>query len=153
MLGRDVTVDIPDDPHNIFNQAKEIKNYEWAALSYEQKQMDDIFNEYNKTIDGSKEIKKWFDINEYRLTELVLGGLIWYAIQYGFTRGVIESQDGQGGNKILAYWITEEDTKVCDNCKDLEDGNPYSEDKPLPTLPGGGKTICGSKCRCIVDFK
>lgn len=153
LLGRDLDIEIPDNPWNIFNEAKEIKNYEWAALSYEQKQMDDIFDEYNRTITGKKEIKKWFDNNEYRLTELILGGLIWYSIQYGFSRGLVESQGGQPGSKILAYWITEQDRAVCEDCKDLESDSPYSEDNPLPTLPGGGKTICGSKCRCIIDYK
>jgi len=150
---RGISIKIPENLHKLFNSAKEIKNYEWAALSYEQKQMDDIFNEYNKTTNGKEEIQKWFDNNEYRLTDLIIGGLVWYGIQYGFAQAIIEAQSGAPGSKILAFWITEQDNKVCSDCSNLEKNSPYSEENPLPTLPGGGKTICGSKCRCIIDYK
>lgn len=153
IISRGLTVTIPDNPFDLLSEAKEIKNYEWAALSYEQKQMNDIFDEYNKSKDGKAQIEKWFNNNKYRLTELILGGLIWYAIQYGFTRALIEAQKGSPGSNILAFWITEKDKRVCKDCQLLEDDNPYTENKPLPTLPGGGKTICGSKCRCIIDYK
>lgn len=147
---RGLSVEIPKNPFEFFNDAKEIKNYSWAALSYEQQQMDEIFSKYNKLENGKDLIKQWFDANEPRLTDLMLGGVVWYGIQFGFSRATIEATGGQGGG-VLLYWLTEHDNKVCDDCKALEAGNPYSEDHPLPTLPGGGKTLCGSKCRCIID--
>lgn len=147
---RGITVEIPENPNAYFDTAKEIKNYSWAALSYEQQQMDNVFQLYNKTENGKLFIDKWFDNNEYRLTDLMLSGLVWYGINFGFTRALVEAS---GQEDILAYWLTEADKKVCKDCKELEKGNPYSKDNPLPTLPGGGKTICGSSCRCIIDTK
>jgi hypothetical protein len=153
IINRDITVKIPENPFKLFDTAKEIKNYEWAALSYEQSQMEAIFKEYNKLDNAEELIAKWFDNNEYRLTELILGGLIWYSIQFGFAQAIMEAQRGQAGSNILAYWLTENDKKVCKDCDSLEKNNPYSEENPLPTLPGGGKTLCGSKCRCVIDYK
>jgi hypothetical protein len=144
---RDITVSIPANPHTFFNEAQEIKNYSHAALSYEQLQFDDIFNEYNKLSNGKKLINDWFDTNEFRLTDLMLGGILWYGIQYGFVQAAIEAQE------VDYYWITEADNRVCDDCIKIEDGNPYTKQNPLPTLPGGGKTLCGSRCRCVIDIK
>ncbi len=148
---RGLSVILPENPHKLFDEAIEIKNYAWAALSYEQSQMNDIFKEYNKLDNAKQKIANWFDNNEYRLTDLMLGGVVWYAISFGFTKAAIETYGDEA--KGLLYWITEQDKNVCDDCNELEAGNPYSNDNPLPTLPGGGKTICGSRCRCIVDIK
>jgi len=147
---RDLTVVIPDNPHKFFDEAQEIKNYSHAALSYEQTQFDDIFIEYNKLDDGKKQIRDWFDANEYRLTDLMLGGILWYGTQYGFVQAAIETSQLE---ETDYYWITEADNRVCDDCIKIEDGNPYNKANPLPTLPGGGKTLCGSRCRCIIDIK
>lgn len=151
IANRGITVDIPDNPNDFFNQAKESYNYAHAALSYEQSQMDEVFARYNKTETAKDDISKWFDSNEYRLTDLMVGGVVWYSINYGFTKAVIETQES--GSDLFLYWLTEKDKSVCDDCKALEDANPYTNDNPLKTLPGGGKTICGSRCRCVIDTK
>lgn len=153
IINRGITVEIPKNPFDIFDEAKEEKNYSHAALSYEQNQMDEMFNSYNNTENAKQKIADWFDNNEYRLTDLMIGGVVWYSINYGFSRAVIEAQDSGEEQKVFLYWLTEKDSKVCNDCKELESGNPYTSENPLKTLPGGGKTLCGSRCRCVIDTK
>jgi hypothetical protein len=78
----------------------------------------------------------------------MIGGLVWYGINYGFARATLETQDQES---LLIYWLTEKDKNVCKDCLELEANSPYGPDNPLKTLPGGGKTLCGSSCRCIID--
>jgi hypothetical protein len=145
---RGITVEIPSNPWQYFEEAGEIHDYSHAALSKEQQDFNDAFEQYNKIENGKQQLKDWFDKNKYRLTDLMLGGVVWYGINYGFAKAAIVAQD-----ETFLYWLTEKDSKVCSNCKLLESNNPYSKDNPLTTLPGGGKTICGSRCRCIIDTK
>ncbi len=150
LIDRGHSVDIPTNLQGLFDEAGEIRKYAWTALSNEQVQMDEIFTTYNNTENAKEQITDWFDKNEYRLTDLIIGGLIWYGINFGFTRATLEQT---GEEELLIYWLTEKDKNVCEDCMALEAGNPYSKKKPLHTLPGGGKTICGSRCRCVVDTK
>lgn len=143
IVNRGFTADIPKNPHELFNEAAEEKNYSHAALSYEQSQMDEIFNSYNNSEDAKQQISDWFDKNEYRLTDLMLGGVVWYGINYGFARAVIETQGAEEDQGIFLYWLTEKDSKVCSDCKSLESGNPYTKDNPLKTLPGVEKLFAG----------
>ena len=149
IIGRDYNIKLPENTSNFFEEAGEIKKYSHTALTSEQHDMDTAFDKFSGSEDAKSNIKQWFDNNEYRLTDLLLGGLVWYGIQYGFGRAAIESS----GTESFLYWITERDKNVCKDCQDLEDNNPYSIGHPLHTVPGGGKTICGSRCRCILEIK
>lgn len=145
---RGINVDIPANPWEYFEEAKEIYNYAHAALSNEQQDFDTMFEKYNKIENGKQQFEDWFNNNEYRLIDLMLGGIVWYGINYGFAKAAFQENEN-----IFLYWLTERDKKVCGDCKILEDGNPYTEENPLTTLPGGGKTVCGSRCRCVIDTK
>lgn len=151
LVARDIPTDVPQNPEELLDEATEIKNYAHSALSYEQQQMDEALAGFSGQDKGKDLLFDWFDNNEYRLIDLVLGGLLWYGIQYGFTRGVVISSVGE--EEFNVYWLTERDRRVCEDCKDLESNNPYNKSNPLKTLPGGGKTVCGSRCRCVIDVK
>lgn len=153
IINRGFDISIPENPHELFDEATEQRNYAHAALSNEQNDMDQIFNSYNNKENAKQQIRDWFDQNEYRLTDLMAGGVVWYGINYGFARAVLEAQGTEEDQGIFLYWLTEKDSRVCIDCKSLQDNSPYTKDNPLKTLPGGGKTICGSRCRCIIDTK
>lgn len=149
IISRGKQIKIPDNVNTLLNEAEEIKNYAHAALTNEQNQMDDIFNRYNNKEHAEQQIEEWFNNNEYRLVDMVLGGLVWYGINFGFTRAALEITEDDRN----FFWLTEKDKRVCDDCLKMEADNPYNIRNPLHTLPGGGKTICGSSCRCIIDTK
>lgn len=149
LIGRGYTVDIPANVNNILDEATEIKNYVHSALTNQQDAFDEIFEQYSNEENGKQSISEWFNNNESRLTDRLLGGLVWYGTQYGFARAAIEAT---GGENFL-YWITEQDRKVCKDCEALGNGSPYSINNPLHTVPGGGKTVCGSSCRCVLEIR
>ncbi len=149
VISRDYLVEIPQNPHSLLNEATEIKNYAHSALTNQQNDIDAIYEQYFDVEGGRQLVLDWFNNNESRLTDRLLGGLIWYGIQYGFARAIIEST----GEESFLYWITERDKNVCKDCQELGDGSPYSIDNPLHTVPGGGKTACGSSCRCVLETK
>lgn len=153
IIARGLLVEIPTNPHLFFDEATEIKMYALAALSYEDLQMNQIFDEYNNLNNAKDLISQWFDTNRYRLIDMVLGGVVWYGINFGFAKAALSNEDDSDGSALNLYWLTEHDRKVCSDCEKMEAGNPYNKDNPLTTLPGGGKTLCGSRCRCVIDTK
>lgn len=150
VISRGYSVEMPDDLNNLLiNEATEIKNYAQTALTNQQHDFDEILNQYINEKNGKQSINDWFNSNESRLIDRLLEGLVWYGTQYGFARAIIEGT----GEESFLYWITENDKNVCKDCQDLGDNSPYSIDNPLHTVPGGGKTICGSSCRCILETR
>lgn len=153
IVARGLLVEIPANPINLLDEATEIKMYALAALSNEDLQMNQIYESYNKLENGKELISQWFDNNSYRLTDMILGGLVWYGINFGFAKAALNEDVDSEESALNLYWLTEQDKKVCGDCTKMENDNPYNKENPLTTLPGGGKTLCGSRCRCVIDTK